>query len=148
MCVCVSVCLSYLRSCERDVVALHFLHCREEFHLASCTNCFSSRYDTPLERKRLWKFFQGYALTAIYSHKKLPVTMGTINPAYPTQKLPVRERVSASLLWNLLSISHNCVMSYVQNLVSVNLWLREEFKDHYHFAWFFIWLVYYSLLAL
>ena len=57
VCVCVCVCLSCQRSRERDVVAPRPLHRREELHLASCTNRFLCRYDTPLERKKHWKFF-------------------------------------------------------------------------------------------
>ena len=68
---CLFICLSLLRSREWDVVVLCFLHQREELHLASCTNCFSSRYNTLLERKRLWKFFRGYALTRPYTSVKI-----------------------------------------------------------------------------
>ena len=69
VCVCLSVCPSHTRSREWKVAAPRFLYQREELHLASCTNRFSSRYDTPLERKRLWEFFQGYVLTAVYPRK-------------------------------------------------------------------------------
>ena len=69
VCVCVSVCLSHTRSRERKVVAPRFLHWHEKLCLATCTNRFSSWYDAPLERKRLWKFFRGYVLTAVYPCK-------------------------------------------------------------------------------
>ena len=61
VCVCLSVCLSNLRYPKRDVVSPRRLHHLEELHLASCTNCFSSLYDTPFERKSHWKFFASYA---------------------------------------------------------------------------------------
>ena len=69
VCVCLFVCLSHLRPRERDVIAPRFLHWREELCLANCTNRFSSRYDAPFETKRHWKFFRGYALTAVYPCK-------------------------------------------------------------------------------
>ena len=57
VCVCLSVCLFYSRSRERDVVAPRFLHRREELRLASCTNRFSSRNDAPLGTKKALKVF-------------------------------------------------------------------------------------------
>ena len=116
MLVCVSVCVSHLRSREQDVIAPRFLHRREELCLASCTNCFSSRYNAPLERKRLWKFFRGYALMALYHIKTsgydlaYEIVEGLALSDMPfmcqnlpthelatRQNLPVCERVSSSI---------------------------------------------------
>ena len=89
LCVCVYMCVtSRLRSRERDVVATRFLHRRQELRLASCTNRFSDRYDAPLERKRLGKFFPGYALTDVYPRKNLGLRWA--RSILPTKFLKVR----------------------------------------------------------
>ena len=54
--VCLCVCLSNLSYLEREVVSPCHLYHLEQLHLVSCTNCFSSLYDAPFERKSLWKF--------------------------------------------------------------------------------------------
>ena len=53
VCVCLSVCLWFLRSRERDVVAPHCFHQCEELLLVSCNDWFLSRHDAWFRRKSL-----------------------------------------------------------------------------------------------
>ena len=62
-----SVCLSPVRSRERNVVLPRFFHRRKEILLASYTNCFSSLYDVWFEGKSLWNFSAGYTLKAVHA---------------------------------------------------------------------------------
>ena len=60
VCVCLSVCLSNLSFPEWEVLTPRHLRHLEKLLLTSCTNFFSSPYETPFERKSLWNFFPTY----------------------------------------------------------------------------------------
>ena len=125
--VCLCVCLSHLRSCEREAIVPRFLHLHEELHLASCTNRFSSRYNAPLERKGFGSFsevthwqqytpvktsgYNGHDQCCLQNSRRFsiwgtcpscvkpktyPFMNGLVPCTYPTQNLPIHERVLSS----------------------------------------------------
>ena len=136
---CVSVSLSRLRSRELDVVVLRFLHRREELRLASCTNCFSRRYDAPLGRKKLWKFFRHYALRRPYT----PVKTSGYDPAYEIlegsvlrdtlftcQNLPIRKQASRVKTYPFVNgfrlvLNNDTDINPKCSLSKFNEWLRS-----------------------
>ena len=91
-CVCLCVCLSNLRYPEWEVVSPRHLHHLEELCLANCITCFSSLYDTRLEKKAFGSF-SPVTRQIPYTHGYFPVTLGRMNLATTRKPLEHSQRV-------------------------------------------------------
>ena len=101
LCVCLSVCLSHLRSREREVVSPSSLRCLEALRLASCTNRFSSLHDAPFQRESLCKFFASHAPSSVHAPLHFPSPWAGSNPA-PQQicyHIILQRNVACRLPW-------------------------------------------------
>ena len=134
---CLSICLSHARSRERDIVAPHFLHQHEELRLASCTNHFSSRYDTLLERERLWKFFRGYALTAVYPRKNFRLRWARSIPTPVSAAIMnAYSKTHGTLSMDVRSNTHPDSSALIVNvIIESQLWLWMLLSNHRLWLW-------------